>query len=147
MKSALGIFFILVLKVPQFNTEGRGSLMVSISNINRTGKIYAALYSRCDDFPNSKFVVKSVSVECKKPCALQFESVPFGDYAIAVYQDENKNEKLDTGMFGIPSEPFAFSNNFRPRFGGPSFEKCHFVFSKDKQNVSIRLINSLFKND
>jgi uncharacterized protein (DUF2141 family) len=146
MKYAIPLFFSVMI-VSSFRHEESGSLTVSLSNIKKTGKVHVALYKKCENFPDAKFVVKSVSSECKGSCSLQFESVPFGEYAIAVYQDVNSNDKLDTGMFGIPSEPFAFSNNFRPKFGGPSFEKCRFEFVKDKQDVQIQMINSLFGGD
>lgn len=145
MKTPLAL--IALLSLASFSNDENGSLVVSLSNIKKTGKIHVALYKKCDDFPDSKFIVRSLTNECTGSCSFQFESVPYGEYAIAIYQDENNNGKLDTGMFGIPSEPFAFSNNFRPKFGGPSFEKCRFEFSKDKQDLQIQMINSLFGGD
>jgi uncharacterized protein (DUF2141 family) len=141
------IAIIGLLAITSFRTEEKGSLQVSLSNIKKSGKIHVALYKKCEDFPNEKFMVKSLTNECSGSCSFQFESVPYGEYAIAIYQDVNNNDKLDTGMFGIPSEPFAFSNNFQPKFSGPSFEKCRFEFSKDKQDLQIQMINSLFGGD
>jgi uncharacterized protein (DUF2141 family) len=46
-----------------------------------------------------------------------------GRYAIAVYVDENGNGRLDRGMFGIPSEPYGFSNG-GGQFGPPPFDKA-----------------------
>lgn len=146
MKYTFAIVFCL-LTLSSFSSEENGSLVVSLSNIKKTGRIHVALYKKCEEFPDSKFMVKSLMNECSGSCSFQFESVPYGGYAIAIYQDVNANDKLDTGMFGIPSEPFAFSNNFRPKFGGPSFEKCRFEFSKDKQDLQIQMINSLFGGD
>ena len=33
-----------------------------------------------------------------------------GTYAIALIHDENDNQRLDTGLFGIPKEGFCFSS-------------------------------------
>lgn len=141
-------FFAILIAATGFRTEESGSLKVSLSNVKKTGKIHVAVYRQGDEFPSSKFLFKSViGEETKGKCEIQFEAIPFGSYAVAIYQDVNGNGQLDKGMFGIPSEPFAFSNNFRPKFGGPSFEKCKFDFNKDNQAIQIEMINSLFGGD
>ena len=131
-----------------FRPEENGSLKISLSNIKKTGKIKIAVYRNGQDFPDVKLIVKSQEGEgANGKCEFQFESIPFGSYAVAIYQDVNGNGKLDKGMFGIPSEPFAFSNNFRPKFGGPSFDKCKFDLTKDNLALNIEMINSLFGGD
>lgn len=131
-----------------FRSETNGSLVISLSNITKSGKINVAIYREGGEFPDDKFLVKTQTGECKtNVCTFQFQDLAFGEYAIAIYQDENGNGKLDTGTFGIPTEPFAFSNNFKPRWGGPSFEKCSFKFEGDKQSIAITMINSLFGGD
>ena len=131
-----------------FHSEEKGSLKISLSNIKKTGKIKIAVYRKGEDFPDDKLIVKSLEGESTDgKCEFQFESIPFGSYAVAIYQDVNGNGKLDKGMFGIPSEPFAFSNNFRPKFGGPSFDKCKFDLTKDNLALNIEMINSLFGGD
>ncbi len=131
-----------------FHSEEKGSLKISLSNIKKAGKIKIAVYRKGEDFPDDKLIVKSQEGEgTNGECEFQFESIPFGSYAVAIYQDVNGNGKLDKGMFGIPSEPFAFSNNFRPKFGGPSFDKCKFDLTKDNLALNIEMINSLFGGD
>ncbi len=145
MKATTIILATIILISSGFRATTSGSLVVSLSNISKTGKINLAVYKEGEDFPNDKFLVTSLTGECKTGiCTFQFQNLPYGEYAIALYQDENGNDTLDTGNFGIPKEPFAFSNNFRPKWGGPSFDKCKFEFSKDKQVVEIAIINSLF---
>jgi uncharacterized protein (DUF2141 family) len=128
-----------------FTSKEAGTLTISISNIKQSGKFYLSVHKSGDNFPDDKNIVARQVATCSgTTCVFQFSNLAYGQYAIALYQDVNGNEKLDTGTFGIPKEPFAFSNNFKPRFGGPNFEKCRFEFSKDKQNLDIELINSLF---
>lgn len=148
MRTLLVFLIVIITASSGFRAETKGSLQITLSNISKTGKINVALYRDGEDFPNDKFVVKTQSGECTTAvCTFQFKDLPYGDYAIAIYQDVNANGKLDTGTFGIPSEPFAFSNNFKPKWGGPSFEKCKFEFSQEKQTISISMINSLFGGD
>lgn len=143
MKTIL-LVILLAISVA-FRVEEKGALKVSLSNIKKTGKIHVAVYRDGDDFPSEKSLVKSLLGEAVGgKFELQFEEIPFGSYAVAIYQDVNGNGKLDKGMFGIPDEPFAFSNNFRPKFGGPSFQKCKFDFKENNQTLDISMINSLF---
>lgn len=65
--------------------------------------------------------------------------LPYGDWAVAITQDTNNNDKLDKNMMGIPTEPFAFSNNVRPRFAPPEFDDCKFTVDGPGKVVSIVL--------
>ena len=141
-------FFAIMIAATGFRAEEGGSLKVTLSNVKKTGKIHVAVYREGEEFPSPKFLMQSSLVEAADgKCVIQFDAIPFGSYAVALYQDVNGNGEMDKGMFGIPSEPFAFSNNFKPRFGGPSFEKCQFDFNKDNQSIQIEMINSLFGGD
>ena len=66
---------------------------------------------------------KTVTVPC--------EGLPEGTYALALFQDLNENGTLDTGTFGIPQEPTAFSNDAQGVMGPPSFEECSFTLRSD----------------
>ena len=63
-------------------------------------------------------------------------------YAIIVFQDLNKNEKLDKGWFGIPKEPYGFSNNPSTKKGAPSFGEV--ILSQPKEgDIKIVLNGSI----
>lgn len=51
-----------------------------------------------------------------------FKDVPPGAYAATAFQDVNDNAKLDRGMFGAPSEPWAVSRDAKGHMGPPVFE-------------------------
>lgn len=50
-------------------------------------------------------------------------SWPSGEVAIAAFQDRNANEKLDTNVFGVPTEPYVVSRTpgTTRGFGAPSW--------------------------
>ena len=64
--------------------------------------------------------------------------LPPGEYALSVYHDLNENSKLDTGIFGIPTEKYGFSNNAKGYMGPPSFEKSKVILT-DSLIVRINL--------
>jgi len=49
-----------------------------------------------------------------------------GSLALSIYHDVNGNGRLDKNGMGMPTEPYAFSNNASGMFGPPSFEKAQF---------------------
>ena len=64
-----------------------------------------------------------------------------GEWAVALSQDVNNNNKLDKNFLGIPTEPFAFSNNVKPRLSAPSFKECKFTVEGPGQVVTINAWN------
>lgn len=60
-----------------------------------------------------------------------FAMLPFGDYAIAVFHDENDNGKLDTNFLGLPAEGVGVSNNRFPILGPPSWSDARFSLDHD----------------
>jgi uncharacterized protein (DUF2141 family) len=64
----------------------------------------------------------------------------YGEYALAIYQDENSSGKVDKNALGIPKERYAFSNNFRPRMKAPTYNDCKFKYNSSSHIVSIKLI-------
>ena len=72
-----------------------------------------------------------------KEVTITIDSLKFGTYAIRVYQDKNKNKKLDTNILGIPTENYGFSNNASGWFGPPSWDRAKFIFNKPKITIHI----------
>lgn len=62
-----------------------------------------------------------------------------GEWAVALTQDVNNNDKLDKNFIGIPTEPYAFSNNVRPAMRPPNFDECKFRVDGPGKVVSISL--------
>ena len=60
-----------------------------------------------------------------------------GEYAIALYHDENDNKKFDRNFMGIPREGFGFSNN--PPIGLGLPEQKEVRFRVDRMATSLRI--------
>jgi len=64
--------------------------------------------------------------------------IPFGEYAVKLYQDKNRNGKMDTVPFlGNPLEPYGFSNNVRHAFGRPSYQEASFLINQPETILAI----------
>jgi uncharacterized protein (DUF2141 family) len=53
-----------------------------------------------------------------------FKDVPYGTYAIRAFHDQDNDGELTKNPFGLPTEPFAFSNGAKAHYGPPTFEKA-----------------------
>ncbi len=58
--------------------------------------------------------------------------------ALSVFHDLNGNGKLDSNAFGMPKEPYGFSNNAAASFGPPKFEKAQFE-AKQGARIAVQL--------
>lgn len=84
-----------------------GAGMVRIAVFNEQSWLEAPVIARQTDGDSAR-----VTLALTAPSA--------GRYGIAAYQDVNGDGELNRGFLGIPSEPYAFSNN-AGRFGPPNF--------------------------
>ncbi|HEX5686998.1 MAG TPA: DUF2141 domain-containing protein [Ideonella sp.] len=66
---------------------------------------------------------------------VQVPDLPDGDYAVSLFVDRNANGKLDSNAIGMPTEPYAFSNDAAGNFGPPSFDKAKLSVKGDTRAV------------
>ena len=114
---------------------------VKILNIrNSTGTVACALFESSVGFP-TEFLRSATNVMVikirKTQARCDFEDIPPGTYAIAVIHDENMDGKLDTNVFGIPTEGYGFSKDAKALIGVPSFSAASFPY--DGQNVDLTM--------
>ena len=102
------------------------------------GKAMIALYNSEEGYSETGEKFKSVALEIKEQkCEWVIEELPFGEYAIKLFHDENGDGKMNTNMLGIPSEDYAFSNNASGNFGPADYDDAKFLFNKSGQNQKI----------
>lgn len=136
--------FQLLLILSLFLTDDSGasspkktSLKIEIQNIKTVkGSVFIALFKAGSEFPTGK-PTEGKKVDATGQSVQTTFSVEPGEYAVAVFHDENGNGKMDKGMFGIPKEPYGFSNNFRPKMSAPKFSDCQFTVGDGGKSISI----------
>jgi len=67
------------------------------------------------------------------------DSLKYGEYAVRVFHDENKNGDIDTNILGIPTEDYGYSNDASGWFGPPSWEKAKFLFNTSEMKIQIEV--------
>ena len=117
-------------------------LAISFTNIQHAqGSIYIGIYSGKADFlkPERACLKKIIPVTQAGTLDVDCSGLASGLYAISCFHDLNGNGKLDTNLFGIPTEPYGFSNNARPKFRAPSWDEAKFELKEEGKKISIRL--------
>lgn len=96
------------------------------------GMISVAVYNTKESFLKFDKVYKYDSILAKEGTTRIFISdLPEGEYALAIFHDENSNYKLDINWLGIPKEKVTFSKSNMKAFGPPPFKDCVFKINKD----------------
>lgn len=90
--------------------------------LNKKGRLFRVRYAA--HAPMTQFCLKAPDA---------------GKWAVAVYHDQNANQKLDKGAFGIPSEPYGVSGNPKMRFGPPAIEEALVEVGESGADIEIDL--------
>lgn len=118
------------------------SLTLIIDNLeSATAPVFVTFYtpnniflSETDALKFYKFIPKG------KKLTVKINELNYGEYAIATYQDVNSDNEINKSFIGIPKEPYAFSNNYKPVIRAPRFDECKFVYNKNGRTVKINMI-------
>lgn len=62
-----------------------------------------------------------------------------GDYAVAVYHDENDDRDFNRNALGLPVEGYGFSNDAPTALGLPDFDRVRFTLPPGETRLTVRL--------
>lgn len=97
------------------------------------GKVFLALYNSEATFLKKSEDTKGANAIVKDKRAIAiFKGLKKGEYAISLFHDENDNNRMDTKIFGIPKEPYGFSNDAKGFMGPPKFKDAKFIVDTNK---------------
>jgi len=119
---------------------GQATVIVKVTGLrSETGQVKIAVFNSSEKWLGEQPVYSSTINVDSQSVTWKIYDVPYGDYGIAVFHDENKNGKMDKNFVGIPLEPYGFSNNVRVTLGPPTLEKSKFVVKGPTTEVSIEV--------
>jgi uncharacterized protein (DUF2141 family) len=73
-----------------------------------------------------------------KQATCDFKNVPYGNYAIVAFQDENRDGEFNQNWLGMPKEGFGFSDN-PSTLRKPVFSDAEFNVDKPVVQLMIKL--------
>lgn len=135
-------FFILILMLLELvafaQNDSGNSLTVVMENFkSNDGKVMVGLYASSDKWLKDTYMGEITSID-NKVSTCTFKNVPDGVYAVSIIHDENSNDKLDLGYFGIPKEPYASSMGAKGSFGPPKWTDAKFSIEGSDKEITIK---------
>ncbi|TRO64150.1 DUF2141 domain-containing protein [Christiangramia sabulilitoris] len=114
---------------------------IEISDIRiNKGEVKVAIFNSEKDWLENPYRTLTFD-STEKSKVISFD-IPYGIYAVSIYQDTNGNDELDTNFLGIPKEPIAFGNNYKP-FGKPDFKSAAIEFRSNYKIPVLKLYTIL----
>ncbi len=138
------VFVIISLLWSLSNTKtnaqiANANIVVNIINIpNNDGQVLVSLHDKAKDFPK-KAILKRTAEIIEGVAVVSFPDMEYGNYAITVIHDENKNGKLDFNLLHIPKENGAASNNAKGFMGPPKYEDAMFEVKSKEVSMDIQM--------
>ena len=118
----------------------QNKLTVVVDGIEKShGTVFVAVFDSINFLKTPLYYGMAKVEEDQDEITISIENVASGKYAITVFHDENGNNKMDTGAYGVPTEKIGFSNNVKIEMGTPVFKDCMFLVEEDTE-INITLI-------
>jgi uncharacterized protein (DUF2141 family) len=145
--TCLSFLLLLLLAAPApslADDAHSGNITVAIMGLrNNQGVVRVALFGSKETYNNDHNIgmgsYRKMVAPIESNCATAtFSDIPFGDYAIKVFHDQDNSGKFVTNAFGIPKVEYAFSNNARAMFRPPSYDKAKFVLDRAGLSMEIK---------
>lgn len=141
--AGLGFLLAAMMVTPGYAADATGgaSLTVKVENVSpKGGDIRIGLYDA------EKFVTRGAKPDAGKiapaqigETVLTLQDIKPGTYGVKVFQDENKNGKIDTNFIGLPVEPYGFSNDAKLKMGLPAFDAVRITLAPGPNAIAITL--------
>ena len=128
--------FLLIAALGAYTQASAETLTIVIEDIDdATGVLQVQVKAGQAQFEGEGAVAQFMEPAVEGTLTLTAADLPPGEYAIRIMHDINGNGELDTNFVGMPTEPYAFSNNARGSFGPAKWEDARFVIESDVTQV------------
>lgn len=105
-----------------------------------TGDIRFVMFADAETYGGNGSAARAAIVTVTdSQAATTLESLKPGTYAIRAFHDVDGDGKMDTNPFGLPIEPFAFSNNAKAQGGPAPWEAASFEIHAGTNRIRITI--------
>lgn len=117
--------------------QAAATLTVNLDCRSPEGRVMIAVFDSEAAYNGQGAPVRQMAAKPGEPVRL--EGLAPGRYAIKSFHDLNGNGKMDANPFGMPTEPFAFSNNAQGHMGPASWSDAAFDVGAGGAAQTLRL--------
>jgi len=134
------VILLAVLLLADAVAGGPGApITIAVHNVrNDHGQV------RVDICPRQRFLADGCQWHARAPAVtgtttITVAGVPPGEYAVQAFHDENGNDRIDRGIFGIPREGVGFSRDARIVMSPPRWSDAVFTHGAGPQSIGFSL--------
>lgn len=130
---------VLLAALPAHAGGGRGTLTVNLTGFrNDDGLAMVSVFKSAEGFPyeTRQAAARGAFLIRGGKAVAVFADLAHGEYAAAVFHDEDMSGRLPRNLLGIPQKGHGLSN--MPQ-GLPDFKKSAFTLDSPEKSVEIRI--------
>lgn len=126
---------------PSVSRAAAATLAIRFEGIETPkGQIMLSVFDNAAAHDQNGAPVRVAAVPVEGTTALaSFEGLAPGDYAVKAFHDIDGDGKMGTNPFGMPLEPYAFSNNAKVQGGPPRWEAARFPVAAGANTIRITI--------
>ena len=128
----------LLLASPALAMEPGSSVSLTFDTAADTGAVMVGLYDQVTYSGGQPLRSARIDVAAGER-SVTFEGLPVGDYGVKAFHDVNGDGQMNRNPFGMPTEPYAFSNNAVGNMGPAGWDRARFAVSgPTAQTITLR---------
>jgi len=136
--AAAAASFALFSAVPAWAAPNGDTLTLTFETGATSGAVMVVLYDSEAAYDGGQ-PMRALTLPANAPVVAVFEGLPPGDYAVKAFHDIDGDGQMNVSPFGMPTEPYAFSNNAVGNMGPAGWDRAHFTVSgATAQTIRIR---------
>ena len=110
--------------------SGPSTITLTVTDIRTPqGKLSIGLFSSEEGYNSGNRIGGILADVSSNTVQVEFKNLPEGHYAIRLYHDVDSSSAMNTNIFGLPAEPYAFSNNAKGQMGPAKWNAVNFKVS------------------
>jgi uncharacterized protein (DUF2141 family) len=128
-------------EAPAAAPAAEASLTLSFEGVKtREGALMIALFDSPEGWASGKPARVAITFAAADTPKTTIDGLAPGTYAARALQDVDGNGKMTVNPFGLPVEPYGFTNGAKPNMGSPSFEAAAFTVAPgaNAQTITLR---------
>ncbi len=133
------IFALVLIAAPAARAQDAASLTIELSGLAPQGQVLLQLFDSEAGYSGGQGIDGRIVQVDGETASVSFDGLAPGQYAFRLFHDLDNDGELDTNPFGIPTEPFAFSNNARGSFGPARWSDAAFTLNAGANVQQIRV--------
>ena len=139
MKTTAALTALIATGIIAVPIASAADLTVTVEGISKAqGSIMLGLFDEATYNGDGSVNGANLKVESDS-VSVTFEGLAPGEYAVRLYHDLNDDGEMNTNPFGMPTEPYAFSNDAQGRFGPAKWDAAKFTVGADGTTHTITM--------